>query len=205
MVKRILTFLTLLAVATCQHRKPIVGCLRWNKEAGSCQACYRRQKIGNGCGPLLPPNDPCLAHSEIAGNTLECALCAPGYAITRNGNCVQGRIFDCQIEYESPSGGSTCAACGSGLYPSTPSQCTPQSTQPIAHCLWGASLPGKARPACRRCVPGYVVSATTTACVPWNAGTTGCFQLGPDGSCVTCDALAGYSMQRNGACMFVQQ
>ena len=200
----LITFL-LAASISCQTKKTIKGCFQWNSFTNSCSLCYRRQfaTLG-GCGPLLPSTDPCLIHREPAGSkTTICGLCRQGYALTSTGACKVSEIFNC-INAQVAGSATKCLACGGNEYPATQSTtCAPNTSTAVSGCLWGGP-----NNTCYKCSPGYVLTRDSLNCSQYSSSSTliGCQQLNADGStCFVCDAFNGYSMQKDGTCLFTAQ
>ena len=196
------------ASATFQQQQQVKGCLLWDSNKGTCRLCYRRQIGTKGWGPLLPVTDTCLIHTEQAGQKTQCVLCRPGYGVTTQGQCALLGIFNCidgaytgPIHAQKPA----CRDCGNGQYPTAEGTCAPLATGGIANCLWGGRR-GLNSFLCIRCNPGYVLADGNFSCVAVTAATTGCWVLKDGGkTCGICDALAGYSMQKNGRCKFIKK
>ena len=205
MQKGILLLLVITASATCQQRS-IKGCFKWFTYTKKCESCYRRYLTPSGvCGPLLPITDPCLVHTGMAGESGKCNLCRPGYALTNGGECTPHGIFNCVLAVPGFNNEYSCLACGSGQYPDrTTGQCVPFSSGYVKNCLWGYSFRGLI--GCRKCAAGYVLSTNSAFCSPVGTNLVGCLLENPDQqTCNVCDAYAGYSMQRNEKCKFIQQ
>ena len=208
MNKSIILIAILAASVSCQQRT-VKGCYHWNNNTNTCGACHRRQVTSNGCGPLLPPSDTCLIHAEQAGQKTNCELCKLGYGYNLGNSgpaCLPLNIRDCAIGGVDSSGQANCIVCARGLFPQQEVKatdfCAPQ-TPLLPNCSWVEKLIGT--PAtCNLCNVGYVRKGP--GCIPETAATVGCLTLNKAGTaCYTCDAAAGYSMQKNGKCKFVSQ
>ena len=214
MTKSSLLFITLVLTLANYHLTT-VGCFRWSERIG-CYECYQRQRTRDNCGPLLPKNNPCLSHLEYEGQRTNCNICAPGYALAKTdfgGLCVKGTIFNCVVEVVKEHGGSTCVACGEGEYPvKNSTQCAPISN-PTPNCELGGTLTefggvgvGSGRPQCYKCDPGNALDYFNNRCLAWNSTTTGCWEINHvTGKCMVCDDFGGYSMQKDGSCLFIQE
>ena len=200
MLKNLFILAILAASINCQQRT-VKGCLRWTKETKSCTACYRRQVSTGGCGPLLPVTDTCLVHTESIGQQLKCELCRKGYGLTKQGGCAPLNIFNCVSGLFVTPTKKGCLYCGNGEYPSQDGSVCAPSTTPTPNCLWGTA--GHLKPFCARCVPNYVANEKNQ-CERQVPSTQGCLRIF-SGECYACDVFAGYSMQKNGSCKFVQQ
>ena len=200
---RTLLVLTILNTASvnCQQRV-VKGCALWKDIRKTCAACYERKPVQGGCGPQLPPSDPCLVYADIA-DTIICTVCKPGYGVKNDGTCVPVPIFNC---VNAIAQSNTCVACGNGQYPSKDRKsCIPAPQgQAVPNCLQGTRLFDTL--GCQLCVPGFVVNEPSTKCYAQIAETVGCLELTKDlKSCLVCDVFAGYSMQKNFKCKFVKQ
>ena len=182
-----------------QKKKTVKGCLTWNSKLNRCQDCYKRNTAPGGCGPLLAKTD-CLIHREALGMPQKCDICAEGFAVGPQGNCIPGSVFDCAVTVNF--GRNLCFACANGLYPSIKG-CSPvPAGTGIANCEWGTKN-RKGVLGCLRCSPGYTLNGDGTQCV--KRTLEGCWGLVMGGAnvCKQCDVLAGYSMQPNGKCLFL--
>ena len=201
-----LFLIALLAATFATPQQALIkGCLAWDSQTSTCKACYRRQVSSKGCGPLLAVSDTCLIHHEQPGQKLHCTLCRPGYGLNGSYQCLPLNIFNCVYGIISLYNKQKCIVCGNGEYPTADNTiCAPLPTGAIANCVDGTLLDGRRN--CFRCSPGYAVGGDQASCVALTAATTGCWFLSRDGvTCKTCDALAGYSMQKNGKCKFIQK
>ena len=197
-----LLLVTLLTTSINCQQRTIKNCFLWRGPAKTCSLCYESKPVLGGCGTKLPQTDPCLAYITASENTF-CSTCKAGFGARPDGTCAPTGIFNCVLGLANPS---QCNACGSGQYPTNDLKaCAPAPQgKGVANCLWGNRI-GTAY-GCYRCVPGFVVTEDQTRCVAETADTVGCFGLKFDGkTCGVCDAIAGYSMQRNLKCKFIKQ
>ena len=201
-IQTLLALTILVATSVNCQQRVVKGCALWKDIRKTCEVCYERKPIQGGCGPQLPPTDPCALYVDVDGQA-SCIICKPGYGAVGDGTCTPVPIFNCNEGVSHPD---TCLGCGNGQYPSEDdSTCIPAPQgKGVPNCLVGRRLFDSL--GCNRCAPGYVVNYPGTACYAQTAQTVGCMQLTKDmKGCYLCDVYAGYSMQKNLKCKFVKQ
>jgi hypothetical protein len=154
----------------------------------SCYACYNSafNQQQTACSGVAAPN--CMIMGPNG-----CTTCNVGFAFDpATGNCVNGTIANCVLEYvDTPS--NKCVSCN-GSYPTDDlTACGNNPILPTDDCLWGTVM-GQ----CIRCKYGNQMAAGAGECV--GRYLYGCLQENSVGRCNGCDYQNGFYMKFDTMC-----